>query len=75
MKNVCCQFSEETTEFPPSLTVPLTLKSKLRYGENPHQRAAFYEDKSLAEFGAGGIATAVQYHGKVGYSGVSKYAV
>jgi hypothetical protein len=42
----------------------------LRYGENPHQRAAFYEDKSLCEFGAGGIATAVQYHGKVSTSGV-----
>jgi phosphoribosylaminoimidazolecarboxamide formyltransferase/IMP cyclohydrolase len=55
---------EESTEFPPSLTVPLSLKQKLRYGENPHQRAAFYEDKSLCEFGAGGIATAVQYHGK-----------
>ncbi|XP_024390983.1 uncharacterized protein [Physcomitrium patens] len=55
---------EETTEFPPSLTVPLSLKQKLRYGENPHQRAAFYEDKSLCEFGAGGIATSVQYHGK-----------
>ncbi|XP_073389753.1 uncharacterized protein [Physcomitrium patens] len=54
----------ETTEFPPSLTVPLTLKQKLRYGENPHQRAAFYEDKSLCEFRAGGIATSVQYHGK-----------
>lgn len=63
-------FSEESTEFPPSLTVPLTLKQKLRYGENPHQRAAFYEDKSLCEFGAGGIATAVQYHGKVSTSGL-----
>ncbi|CAK9192004.1 unnamed protein product [Sphagnum jensenii] len=51
-------------EFPPSLSIPLFLKSPLRYGENPHQRAAFYEDKSLAEVGAGGIATAVQYHGK-----------
>lgn len=58
-------FAEESTEFPPSLTVPLSLKQKLRYGENPHQKAAFYEDKSLCEFGAGGIATAVQYHGKV----------
>lgn len=56
---------EETNDFPPSLTVPLSLKSKLRYGENPHQRAAFYEDKSLSEYGSGGIATSVQYHGKV----------
>ncbi|KAJ7949395.1 bifunctional purine biosynthesis protein PurH [Quillaja saponaria] len=51
-------------KFPPSLTVPLSLKSSLRYGENPHQSAAFYVDKSLSEVNAGGIATAVQHHGK-----------
>ncbi|KAF8412677.1 hypothetical protein HHK36_000645 [Tetracentron sinense] len=51
-------------KFPPSLTVPLSLKSSLRYGENPHQKAAFYVDKSLAEVNAGGIATALQHHGK-----------
>lgn len=50
--------------FPPTLTVPLSLKSSLRYGENPHQKAAFYTDKSLAEVHAGGIATAIQHHGK-----------
>ncbi|XP_073270559.1 uncharacterized protein [Primulina huaijiensis] len=50
--------------FPPTLTVPLSLKSSLRYGENPHQKAAFYADKSLAEVHAGGIATAIQHHGK-----------
>ncbi|XP_011087627.1 uncharacterized protein LOC105169058 [Sesamum indicum] len=51
-------------KFPAGLTVPLSLKSSLRYGENPHQKAAFYVDKSLAEVNAGGIATAVQHHGK-----------
>ncbi|XP_059657168.1 uncharacterized protein LOC132303768 [Cornus florida] len=51
-------------KFPPSLTVPLALKSSLRYGENPHQKAAFYIDKSLSEVNAGGIATAIQHHGK-----------
>eukprot|EP01018_Ginkgo_biloba_P036850 Gb_10289 [translate_table: standard] len=51
-------------EFPPSLTVPLAIKSSLRYGENPHQKAAFYTDESLCEVDAGGIATAVQHHGK-----------
>ncbi|PIA34464.1 hypothetical protein AQUCO_03700019v1 [Aquilegia coerulea] len=51
-------------EFPPSFTVPLSLKSSLRYGENPHQKAAFYVDKSLSEVQAGGIATAIQHHGK-----------
>ena len=52
-------------KFPPSLTVPLSLKSSLRYGENPHQKAAFYIDNSLSEVNAGGIATAIQHHGKV----------
>ncbi|GAU21986.1 hypothetical protein TSUD_111260 [Trifolium subterraneum] len=51
-------------KFPPSLTVPLSLKSSLRYGENPHQKAAFYVDKRLAEVNVGGIATAIQHHGK-----------
>ncbi|XP_010276221.1 PREDICTED: uncharacterized protein LOC104611013 [Nelumbo nucifera] len=51
-------------KFPPSLTVPLSLKSSLRYGENPHQKAAFYVDKSLSEVNTGGIATAIQHHGK-----------
>ncbi|GKV18000.1 hypothetical protein SLEP1_g28437 [Rubroshorea leprosula] len=51
-------------KFPPSLTVPLSLKSSLRYGENPHQKAAFYVDKSLYEVNAGGIATSIQHHGK-----------
>ncbi|PRQ55631.1 putative phosphoribosylaminoimidazolecarboxamide formyltransferase, IMP cyclohydrolase [Rosa chinensis] len=56
----------QTTEdkFPPTLTVPLLLKSPLRYGENPHQKAAFCVDKSLSEVNAGGIATAIQHHGK-----------
>ena len=39
-------------------------ESGLRYGENPHQPAAFYSDLSLAEHGKGGIATAVLHHGK-----------
>ncbi|XP_047317608.1 bifunctional purine biosynthesis protein PurH-like [Impatiens glandulifera] len=56
--------TEEGDKFPLSLTVPLSLKSPLRYGENPHQKAAFYGDKSLSEVNGGGIATAVQHHGK-----------
>lgn len=31
-------------EFPPSLHLSLRRKSQLRYGENPHQRAALYAD-------------------------------
>ena len=45
--------------------MPLERISSLRYGENPHQKAAFYVDKRLAEVNAGGIATAIQHHGKV----------
>ncbi|KMZ64123.1 IMP cyclohydrolase, Phosphoribosylaminoimidazolecarboxamide formyltransferase [Zostera marina] len=51
-------------KFPPSLTIPLSLKSSLRYGENPHQKAVFYADKSLSVVNSGGIATALQHHGK-----------
>jgi len=42
----------------------MQLSQELRYGENPHQWAAFYTDASLREHGRGGIATAVQHHGK-----------
>ncbi|KAL6753076.1 AICARFT/IMPCHase bienzyme-domain-containing protein [Haematococcus lacustris] len=49
---------------PPMMTVPLALQSTLRYGENPHQSAAFYTDQSLREAGAGGVATSVVHWGK-----------
>lgn len=48
----------------PEQSVPMKLGSELRYGENPHQKAAFYVDLSLGEFGKGGVATAVQHNGK-----------
>ncbi|CAA7399452.1 unnamed protein product [Spirodela intermedia] len=51
-------------KFPPALTVPLTRISTLRYGENPHQKASVYADDSLSVVNAGGIATAIQHHGK-----------
>ena len=43
----------------PEMSVPMKLAQGLRYGENPHQAAAFYTDLSLAEHGLGGVATAV----------------
>ena len=49
---------------PPELCVPLRQQQTLRYGENPHQPAAFYSDLSLAEANAGGVASATQHHGK-----------
>lgn len=49
---------------PPEMAVPMRLADRLRYGENPHQPAAFYKDLSLAEHEAGGVATSVQHNGK-----------
>ena len=49
---------------PPEMSVPMRQISGLRYGENPHQPAAFYSDLSLAEVGRGGIAGSMQHHGK-----------
>ena len=46
------------------MSVPMRQVSGLRYGENPHQPAAFYADRSLAEVGRGGIAGSIQHHGK-----------
>jgi phosphoribosylaminoimidazolecarboxamide formyltransferase/IMP cyclohydrolase len=54
------QFTPETL-FPQELTVPLRKVQELRYGENPHQRAAFYR---LPGFTEPSIATARQLHGK-----------
>lgn len=47
--------------FPGHLTIPLSQPTVLRYGENPHQRAAFYQDPFPAP---GTLATAVQHGGK-----------
>jgi len=47
-------------EFPPRLAFAGVLRQRLRYGENPHQRASFYTDGSARR----GIATATQVQGK-----------
>ena len=46
---------------PENLTVTYTLKQPLRYGENPHQKAAFYAKPLGTSFS---IAAARQLHGK-----------
>ncbi|WP_404349163.1 bifunctional phosphoribosylaminoimidazolecarboxamide formyltransferase/IMP cyclohydrolase [Sutcliffiella horikoshii] len=46
---------------PESLTVTFEKKQDLRYGENPHQKAAFYQTPLASEFS---IASAEQFHGK-----------
>ncbi|MGC6770221.1 bifunctional phosphoribosylaminoimidazolecarboxamide formyltransferase/IMP cyclohydrolase [Enterococcus sp. LJL51] len=48
-------------ENPESLTLTYDLKQTLRYGENSHQQAAFYEDALPVPFS---IASAKQLHGK-----------
>lgn len=50
-----------TEEFPEKLTPTFSLKQTLRYGENPQQKAAFYEEALPTPFS---IAKAQQLHGK-----------
>jgi phosphoribosylaminoimidazolecarboxamide formyltransferase/IMP cyclohydrolase len=53
-------FAEQRKEvFPQRLTVSGSLRQTLRYGENPHQQAAFYASGNRP-----GVATAVQVQGK-----------
>ena len=51
----------ERTEFPAQVNSRLVKLQDLRYGENPHQRAAFYRDMAPAP---GSLVTAVQLQGK-----------
>lgn len=48
-------------EFPEQVTYTYELKQQLRYGENPHQKAAFYSRPLGSDFS---IAYAEQLHGK-----------
>jgi phosphoribosylaminoimidazolecarboxamide formyltransferase/IMP cyclohydrolase len=50
---------QQGTAFPPRLTLTATLRQTLRYGENPHQDAAFYVSGIRR-----GVATARQVQGK-----------
>jgi phosphoribosylaminoimidazolecarboxamide formyltransferase/IMP cyclohydrolase len=51
----------EDAGFPPTLTLQFKKAQGMRYGENPHQAAAFYVEKELGE---ASIATARQLQGK-----------
>ncbi|HET8637712.1 MAG TPA: bifunctional phosphoribosylaminoimidazolecarboxamide formyltransferase/IMP cyclohydrolase [Acidobacteriaceae bacterium] len=54
------QFADPAkADFPSTLRIAYPLAASLRYGENPHQRAALYADGS-----ASGIAGATQLQGK-----------
>jgi phosphoribosylaminoimidazolecarboxamide formyltransferase / IMP cyclohydrolase len=53
-------FARQTeADFPPRFGFAGTLRQQLRYGENPHQRAAFYATDRRP-----GVATATQIQGK-----------
>jgi phosphoribosylaminoimidazolecarboxamide formyltransferase/IMP cyclohydrolase len=51
--------AEESEELPEFESIELAKIADLRYGENPHQKAALYESDE-----SGGIAKAEQLHGK-----------
>ncbi|RLB76320.1 MAG: bifunctional phosphoribosylaminoimidazolecarboxamide formyltransferase/inosine monophosphate cyclohydrolase [Deltaproteobacteria bacterium] len=53
--------SEDAADFAPTLTLQFQKAQGMRYGENPHQKAAFYVEKNIAE---ASIATARQLQGK-----------
>ncbi len=53
----------ERGPFPERLTVPFTLVEELRYGENPHQRGAFYRLDSV-RVPPEGTGALEQLHGK-----------
>ncbi len=54
---------EPQEAFPQQLTVAMTLREELRYGENPHQRGAFYTLDSVRS-PVEGVGAFVQHHGK-----------
>ncbi len=49
------------TEFPPNITIRLERKSQLRYGENPHQKAAVYR---IPKDSTASVVNARHIHGK-----------
>lgn len=49
------------TNFPRTLTLQFKRQQSMRYGENPHQQAAFYVEHQVTE---AGISTATQLQGK-----------
>jgi phosphoribosylaminoimidazolecarboxamide formyltransferase/IMP cyclohydrolase len=52
---------DEVQEYPPTFTLQVKKAQDLRYGENPHQTAAFYVENSITE---PCVSNAVQLQGK-----------
>ena len=57
----CADEVDDSEAFPDQLAVPLSKVQNLRYGENPHQRAAFYDIRTP---GAATLGRARQLNGK-----------
>jgi phosphoribosylaminoimidazolecarboxamide formyltransferase/IMP cyclohydrolase len=53
--------AERDSEFPAKLYLDYSLRQTLRYGENPHQKAAFYTEPAVR---GPNLATALLRHGK-----------
>jgi len=53
--------SDEVTDFPRTLSLQFQQVQTMRYGENPHQKAAFFVERNVSE---AGISTAKQLQGK-----------
>ena len=53
--------SGETEDFPRTINLQYDIAQTMRYGENPHQKAAFYVERDLDE---ASVATARQLQGK-----------
>ncbi|MCD6452711.1 MAG: bifunctional phosphoribosylaminoimidazolecarboxamide formyltransferase/IMP cyclohydrolase [Dehalococcoidales bacterium] len=58
------QYLRQDTGFPEEMTVALKRRFGLRYGENPHQQAAFYAELSVGDKKPTGITWAEQLGGK-----------
>ena len=56
-------YLREEEGFPEEMTIALKKSSDLRYGENPHQRAAFYIEQVPGKL-LSGIASAIQVSGR-----------
>jgi len=55
---------QDTEELPEEMTIALKKRYSLRYGENPHQQAAFYAEQDVDKGKSTGITWAQQLGGK-----------
>lgn len=55
---------QDSDDFPEDMTIALKKRYSLRYGENPHQQAAFYAEQDVSKGKSTGITFAEQLAGK-----------